>query len=167
MAPSALDRSTFCFPDSAQQPTNFGTARHFELFGPAAERGADMLDGYIEAHVHGVIELDTDVEAIVLDPCFGGTAIETAARNLALPIEWHPGRVLSVAQLSSQQHYRGPEPVALGHEIAERGMLDARVVGNAFRSGVHDQQMLKYLWHLIARFGSPRGGTQITVQARR
>jgi Protein of unknown function (DUF3626) len=56
----------------------------------------DLLDDYVEAHVHGPLRLDRDVEAVV---------------------------------------------------------LDARVVGLAVHTGRYDPQVLKRLWHCVARFG--------------
>ena len=49
-----------------------------------------MLDDYVEAQVHGVIDLAGDVEAVVLDPCYRGTPVEEDARRLGAepePIE--------------------------------------------------------------------------------
>ncbi len=64
-----LARTTFCFPDSVLEPKDFATAGRFDLVRLAdefdrLERTDDreateggQLDDYIEAHVHGVIEL--------------------------------------------------------------------------------------------------------------
>lgn len=52
-------------------------------------RGA--LDDYVEAHVHGTVRLDCDVEALVLDPRFRGTEVEDQAHTLGVPVEWHEG----------------------------------------------------------------------------
>jgi hypothetical protein len=42
----------------------------------------------VEAHVHGTVDLGADVEALVLDPCYAGTAVEAAAGRLGCPVEW-------------------------------------------------------------------------------
>ncbi|MCL6421927.1 DUF3626 domain-containing protein [Brachybacterium sp. JHP9] len=100
-----------------------------------------------------------DVEALVLDPCYRGTPIEEQALRLAVPVEWHEGRVLDVPALDAHQDYRGPAPVQLGHRIVERfGLetIDAAVIGRAARSGEIDPQSLKQLWHLTAQWGDPR-----------
>lgn len=164
---SALERATFCFPDSAMSPTDFATAAHFDLLrlgemfdqtqrDPAVEPDdGDLLDGYIEAQVHGVVDLATDVEALVLDPCYRGTSVETAARQLPVDLEWHEGRVLTVEGLSQRAYYRDAGAQDVGRAIARDGVLDARVVGDASRTGRFPAQDLKQVWHLIARFGSP------------
>ncbi len=119
-----------------------------------AELGG-RLDSYVEAHVHGLVRLDADVEAVVLDPSFRGTAVEDAARRAGPTIEWTEGRVLTVAELERHPEFRGPRIVALGRTLAEEDQLTARVIGEAARRGEHDQQELKKVWHLVARFGRP------------
>ena len=47
-----------------------------------ADAACDALDDYIEAHVHGPVHRERDVEAIVLDPCYRGTEVEVAAELL-------------------------------------------------------------------------------------
>lgn len=70
----ALARSTYCYPDSAAEPSDFGVAATGGRLVTLAEAdGRDALDDYVEAHVHGPVRLDGDVEALVLDPCFRGT----------------------------------------------------------------------------------------------
>ena len=97
----------------------------------------------------------TDVEAIVLDPCYRGTAVESAAARLPCPVEWHAGFRLSVDELRRHPGYRGPEFVALGARIAVDGHLDPAVIGAAVATGRHDPQSLKRVWHYVARFGCP------------
>ena len=162
-----LDRTTFCFPDSYLDPDDLGTAAHLDLVRLAREfrsvprdpvvepRDGDLLDGYVEAHVHGVVDLARDVEELVLDPSFRGTPVEEAARSAPVPLRWHEGRVLTLEELRRHAHYRGPEPVALGHLVAVDGRLDARVIGDAARTGVHHPQLVKQIWHLTARYGAP------------
>ncbi|WP_194785258.1 DUF3626 domain-containing protein [Actinomyces haliotis] len=154
-----LDRATFCFPDSALDPDTFGTAERFSR--PAAARtaagpGADPLDGYIEAQVHGGVRLPDDVEALVLDPCFRGTPVEHAARALGVPVEWHDGRVLSVESLREHADYRDPPALAAGEALAADGPIDALAIGRAVRAGEFDARALKQLWHLTAQWGEAR-----------
>lgn len=162
-----LDRATFCFPDSTFEPSSFATAERFGLHRLAdafdatvrteleeASTGG-LLDDYIEAQVHGVVALDRDVEAIVLDPCYRDTHTETEAERLGVTVEWHEGRRLDVAELSRHPDFRGPGVLAVGERIAENGRLDAAVIGRAFTQGVETAQDLKKLWHLVARFGDP------------
>lgn len=150
-----LSRSTFCYPDSAAEPADFGTSERMALIDLARADERDPLDDYVEAHVHGPVDLGRDVEALVLDPCFQGGDVEAAARLLPCPIEWHAGWRLDVEVLQSHPEFRGPEFVELGTRIAVDGVLDARVIGDASRSGLYDQQSLKRVWHYVARFGSP------------
>jgi hypothetical protein len=150
-----MDRTTFCYPDSVFEPAHFGVAARVSTLVAFAEADdKDPLDDYVEAHVHGVLDLDSDVEALVLDPCYRGTDVETVAKALACPVEWHGGFTLTTAELRRHPDYRGREFVALGESIARDGVLDPGVIGDASRTGVHDEQALKRVWHYVARFGS-------------
>lgn len=115
----------------------------------------DPLDDYIEAHVHGVVNLASDVEAVVLDPSYRGSPIEMMAGGLGCPVQWHGGFQLSTTALRRHPAYRGQEYVDLGVSLARAGRLDPRIIGDAARTGRHDAQVLKRVWHLVARFGSP------------
>ncbi|MGW2654085.1 DUF3626 domain-containing protein [Streptomyces sp. NPDC001478] len=150
-----LHRATFCYPDSAAEPSDFGVAAGTHLIALAEADDQDALDDYIEAQVHGPVLLDRDVEALVLDPCYRGTPVESAARALPFRTEWHAGFWLSVERLREHGDYRGEEFVALGAKIAEDGFLDPRIIGDAARTGRYDLQALKRVWHLLARFGAP------------
>jgi len=103
------------------------------IFGAAYDQ--DPLDDYIEARVHGLVRLEGDVEALVLDPGFRGTSVELAARRLGCPVEWHGGFRLSAAELRRYPDFRGPEYVRLGIALAEDGQLDPRIIGDASRTG--------------------------------
>jgi hypothetical protein len=73
------------------------TARVSTVVAMAAADDTDPLDDYVEAHVHGTVDLGADVEALVLDP---------------------------------------------------------GLIGDASRTGRHDEEALKRVWHYVARFGS-------------
>ncbi|MBB2988047.1 DUF3626 domain-containing protein [Terracoccus luteus] len=161
---AALDRATFCFPDSFFEPLHFATADAFSLeplrravheaaAGSTDEEGPDPLDDYVEAHVHGPVRLPADASTLVLDPSHRGTEVEALAAATGIPVQWHPGYRLTVDELRRHPGYRGPEYVALGERLAEDGVLTPRVLGDAARSGRHDAQDLKRVWHLVARFG--------------
>jgi uncharacterized protein DUF3626 len=150
-----LARATFCYPDSYLEPADFGVADRMGLVELAIADERDELDDYVEAQVHGPVRLDRDVEALVLDPCYRGTAVEAAARRLGCPLEWHPGLRLDVDELRRHADYRGQEYVDLGARIAVDGVLDPRVVGDAARGGRHDPQAVKKVWHCVARWGGP------------
>lgn len=136
-----LDRTTFCHPDSVFDPVDFGTARHFALTELADADTRDPLDDYIEAHVHGSVTLD-DVEALVLDPSFPDI-------DLPCSVERHPGFRLSTQDLLRHADYRTPESVALGMAIARDGVITPDLLDTANAA----PQVLKHLWHHLARFG--------------
>lgn len=150
-----LARTSFCYPDSAEEPCDVGVAQRMPLI-PVAERSdRDLLDDYIEAHVHGGVRIDRDVEALVLDPCYRGTFVESVARRLPCALEWHEGFRLQVSELRRHPGYRGRAYVELGEQLAEHGWITPRVIGDASRSERCDEEALKYLWHYLARFGAP------------
>ncbi|EGX54618.1 hypothetical protein SZN_37036, partial [Streptomyces zinciresistens K42] len=154
---AVLGRTTFCYPDSAAGPADFAVAAAMRLTALAEAGGRDALDDYVEAHVHGGVVLARDVEAIVLDACYRGTPVETSARRLPFPVEWHPGYRLTVAGLRRHADFRGREYADLGALIAEDGRIDPRIIGDAARTGRHALQDLKKVWHTLARFGAPPG----------
>lgn len=156
LAPDTLTRTTFCYPDSVFEPAHVAVAPTLSTLVTLAEvDDKDPLDDYIEAHTHGVVHLRDDVEALVLDPCYRDTPIETAAARLGCPVEWHGGFTLTTTELRRHPDYRGPEFVHLGLSLARNGRLDPRIIGDAARTGHHDQQALKRVWHYVARFGTP------------
>lgn len=126
-----------------------------DLIALADADDQDLLDDYIEAHLHGPLRFDRDVEAVVLDPCYRGTPVERAAMGLGCEVEWHPGYRLAVDELGRHRDYRGPAAVDLAVHLARDGHLDPAVIGAAARHGGHDEQDLKRVWHLLARFGAP------------
>jgi len=152
-----LARSTFCYPDSHLEPTAFGVASRMSLIELAHADPTDELDDYIEAQVHGPVHLDCDVEALVLDPSFRGTAVETAAEHLPCPLQWHPGFRADIDEIRRHPDYRGPRYVTLAAELAVDGYLDPRTIGDATDTGRYDEQDLKKVWHYLVRFGSPAG----------
>jgi len=171
LRPSALERVTLAFPDSAHGPEAFGTVDAAPAVTAAeaarAAGGFDALDDYVEAHVHGQLLLSRDVEAVVLDPSFRGTSVETAAEDLrtrsGTALEWHAGRAVDVAELAARAEcvaYRGPEVVRTAQQVAATvttgGVLDAAAVGRAVALDRWDAQRLKQVWHCVARFGGPR-----------
>lgn len=150
-------RATFCYPDSAAEPVHFGVAARTSLVALAEADEQDALDDYIEAQVHGGVDLARDVEALVLDASYRDTPVEAAARLLPVPVAWHPGYRLTVAALHAHADYRGQEYADLGESIAEDGVIDPRVIGDAARTGRYELQHLKMVWHTLARFGAPEG----------
>jgi hypothetical protein len=154
-----LVRTTFCYPDSNLEPTDFGVAERMRLVALALADDVDALDDHIEAQVHGAVRLDTDVDALVLDPSYRGTKVEDLAYRLPCRFGWHGGFRLTTDELARHPGYRGPRFVDLGRQIAVDGLLTPRIIGEAVRRGRHDPQDLKGVWHCLARFGAPSEGT--------
>jgi len=152
--PNVLVRTTFCYPDSHMQPEHFGVGDQMALIEMAMEngRGLDLLDNYIEAHVHGSLRIADDVEAVVLDPSFQGTPVEDAARTLPCAIEWHDGFRLSLGHLCDCERFRGgaaAEAIAL---MSVGGLVRPLEISKARAAGLN-YQTAKWVWHCVARFG--------------
>jgi Protein of unknown function (DUF3626) len=135
------------------------------------------LDHYVEAQVHGLIDLAVDAEAIVVDPSFHGTLTgdllhETAA-HAGIALEWHCGFEIAAADVPAD--FREPETPAFAREVCDRlevaGRYDAAVVGRAAASVIRDpdswagwgtqedlRQQVKYLWHVLVAFGIRHSG---------
>ena len=160
LRPHVLARTTFCYPNSYLDPVHLGVADCVGLIA-LVEKGRasmDVLDSYIEAHVHGPLVLVDDVEAIVLDPCYRDTPIEAVAATLPCAVEWHPGFRMPVSRIEDCEAYRGPEVAELAAAIARDSFVTPRAIGLALKSGMADPQLLKRVWHCVARFGSPVAG---------
>lgn len=150
LRPEVGERATFCYPDSVFDPTHVvDDERAGELVARMRQEALDPLDRYVEAHVHEGVLFERDVEAVVLDPCFRETDIAASARELGCDVEFHDGFVLQAADADAQ--YRGEAAVTLARQLGET--LTPRDIGAAARTGKHDRQQLKYVWHLMARFG--------------
>lgn len=185
-------RCTFCWGDSHAGPAHVGTlaelddvlaawveaiARDGAALGVTTtlrglfEREASTahgraLDDYIEAQVHGPIDLSRDIEALVIDPSFGNRLDELGER-FGFPVRRHPGFVLTAGEIDDD--FRGPRMRPLARRIAGDGPFDVARVGEAARSLAEDPaawsdwdtppetwQHLKQLWHCLVRFGSDR-----------
>lgn len=138
---------------------------------PRARRPGRALDDYIEAQVHGPIDLARDVEALVIDPSFddteAGQHLVAIAERHAITLRRHAGFTLSPAEVPSD--FRGPRMPALAHRIAGGAELDAAMLGRAALSLIREPakwqdwdaeaetwQHIKQLWHVLVRFGRER-----------
>lgn len=150
-----LSRATFCFPDSHMGAQDFGTADRIGLLERLDNFRSlpDPLDHYVEAHLHGPINIKESVSAVVLDPSHKGTEVEVAACKLGCPVEWHCGFSLTVAHLPDCAAYRGEEVAGLAASLFEGDEITPAVLGNARRDRQADPKMFKHLWHCLARFG--------------
>jgi hypothetical protein len=88
-----LARATYCFPDSTFDPVHFGGPDVLESLCRLADEAPvdEPLDDYVEAQVHGGVDLERDVAALVLDPCHATGRVRDAAERLGCPVELHPG----------------------------------------------------------------------------
>ncbi|WP_339294730.1 DUF3626 domain-containing protein [Paenibacillus sp. FSL W7-1279] len=140
--------------------------------GPTGPVGRS-LDDYMEAQIHGVIDLSSDVEALVADPSYRNTPIGSLLHALCerynLTLSWHPGFCLAVRDVPDD--FRGPAMPPLAKRIDQRfggslGMLDAAIIGKAAAQLHHDSsewsdwgtfaetfQHLKQLWHVLVKYG--------------
>lgn len=147
-----LQRTTFCYPDSVFEPRCFGNASHMGLIKACDSDHRDALDRYIEAHVHGPVNLSEDVEALVLDPCHVGTRVEADALTLPVRVEWHSGFRVAIDTVHQFPDYRGQRYVELAATLAVDGWLTPVIIGTAAASGQYANDDLKKVWHYLARF---------------
>lgn len=132
------------------------------------------LDDYIEAQVHGDMNISRDVEALVADPSFKetqiGFLIEELCLRYSITLQWHPGYRLSTS--SVPDGFRGPAIPPFARRVDENfahthGILDAFTIGKAAASlhhkpklwhdwGTPDEtfQHLKQLWHVLVKYGA-------------
>lgn len=164
LRPEATERATFCWPDSVYQPQVIGgpekleelcqladsrTVHPSELSAAAADLPLDdPLNDYVEAHVHGGVSLVRDVEAVVVDPT-DRDAQSATLESLGCAVEEHSGYRVSADAIDLD--YRGSVPVELARLLG--GEVTPARLSEASRSGDHDAQAIKWLWHCLARFG--------------
>lgn len=130
------------------------------------------LDDYIEAQIHGEIDLATDVEALIADPSFKSTIIEEHLEKLcekySIRLLWHSGFRMKVDDVPN--NFRGPTMAPFAQRVNQfaksSGILDAAAIGKAAAMfyyhpeywkdwGTSEEtfQHLKQLWHVLVRFG--------------
>ncbi len=199
---AASRRATFTVGDSHLGPVDIGTLDEFrtvlggflhretadgteltalrtlaaaEASPPVGRANGRCLDDYIEAQVHGVVDLRVDAEALVLDPIFRGTPdgdrLAGLTDRLGIELGYHEGFRLAPDEFGDD--FRGPLIPRFAAAIAERfgaAELDARVIGCAAADvvrrpdrwatwGVPDDllQHFKKVWHTLVAFGRPYG----------
>ena len=179
LRPGTHRRVTLCMGDSHAGPADVGTfdSPALVVAGLAEqprrrERSpARELDGYIEAQIHGGVDLSTDVEMVVFDPSFLGTSIEdelvAAGFEYGFAVACHEGSVLDPVTIDDE--FRGSlvRPLALKIARAD-GLIDVRCLGTyaatlgpaALPTPDGDTpdsplQLVKYLWHTLVAYGHP------------
>lgn len=154
LKPSVSARTTFCYPDSYFEPEDFAVFNRVSpLIDKALASNSDLLDDYIEAHIHGEISVKDDIECLVLDPIFRASSIEQHALSLGVPVKWHNGYELSLEEMSRYPDYRGYKYIKLAKELAQNGSINAKILGLAVTKQGYDEQEVKKVWHYLARFG--------------
>ncbi|GGM58072.1 DUF3626 domain-containing protein [Dactylosporangium sucinum] len=185
LRPAVLERATYTFGDSYRDPAEFGTIDAFSavlhglerhwgasaLTGPRSPLPGRALDDYVEAQVHGPVDLATDVSALVLDTAFRDTACASVAvavtARYGVPVEWRDG--FRIAPADVPEEFRGPEVPPLAVHLCsfyERDLVDAELIGRAARAVVatpgewarwgtpaETLTLLKYLWHVLVQHG--------------
>ncbi|MDF2683714.1 MAG: hypothetical protein K0R47_4904 [Brevibacillus sp.] len=131
------------------------------------------LDDYVEAQVHGNIELSTDVEALFADPSYlnthTGSQLQQLCEKYAIKLIWHPGFRIAVQDVP--EDFRGPAMPPLAARIDQQfglssGELDAATIGRAAADFCHQPdnwqdwdtpdvtwQHLKQIWHVLVKLG--------------
>lgn len=125
---------------------------------------------YIEAQLHGPIDLAHAVARIVIDPSFFGTrtgaALQGAADRFGVEISCHHGFCLDVDDCRGARvrNLRGPDVAALALRV-HRDYCDpgepitAHAIGLAARepAAATDpmRQWIKQVWHAMVAFGRP------------
>lgn len=164
LRPEVLERTTFCWPDSVFDPAAIGGAESLDELCRLADDGLldptllpataadlpldDPLNDYVEAHVHGGLSIADDVDAVVVDPSDREVHADVLAR-LGCAVEVHPGYRVHADMIDPS--YRSDVPVELARLLG--GTVTPAGLAAAERSGQHDPQAVKWLWHCVARFG--------------
>jgi hypothetical protein len=125
------------------------------------------LDDYVEAQIHGEINLKEDVKALVADANFQNTLVENQLESLCekfhIELDWHGG--LSISPDSIPANFRAGEAFQIAEKVASNGEITAYLIGLAGQSAIQSyekwkafgtpaeiQQKLKYLWHALVAF---------------
>lgn len=199
LKPHCLGRATLCVGDSHVGPvdvgttedlvsilagaveecatgTGFGRRQSVDAFldvlssAPRPAGSARELDQYIEAQVHGGVDLAQDVDSVILDPSFRRTDVhrdvELAADRYGFDVGWNEGSELNPEAIVPE--FRGGDMLPLARGIVRPdGLVDAASVGRALASlpftaptlfgDAEDSPLQRYkkLWHCCLKFGSP------------
>ncbi|MEM7030125.1 MAG: DUF3626 domain-containing protein [Chloroflexota bacterium] len=135
-----------------------------------SENFGRALDDYIEAQIHGSINLEADVITLVADPSFQSTKTGQVLSQLCtqydIRLDWHAGFQVQASAIPDD--FRGPEIPRLASRIMGQGQLNTAMVGEAALSlyqqpdqwrdlGTYAEvlQYIKQLWHALVTFGQP------------
>ena len=105
---------------------------------PSIPVAGRVLDSFIEAQVHGPIDLRHDVERLVIDPSFEKTQTGDLLKRLScrydFPLYSHCGFQMAVRDVPD--NFRGPAIPRVAQHIAGNESLDAAIIGAA-ESSLH------------------------------
>lgn len=130
------------------------------------------LDSFVEAQIHGPVELASDVEELRADASFRETEVEASLVTLAsshgIPLRWHPGFSLRTDEFPDEFRGFGVRPVA--ERVATAGVVDAAALGageNDYRTNPEAWQgfgsmsetltMFRRVWHVLVLHGRASG----------
>lgn len=115
----------------------------------------------------------TSTSPIVIDPAFDetpdGEVLRAIGSRYGVALRTHAGFVLAVDAVPDD--FRGPRMRPLARRISDGTHVDAAILGRAAAALERDPaawadwddyeatlQHLKQLWHVLVRYGAPRGG---------
>lgn len=143
------------------------------------EKMGRALDSFVEAQVHGPVLLELDVEELVADVSFRGTAVEEVLTKLAgtygLPLRWHPGFCLRAEEFPDE--FRGFGTRRVAERVAVKGLVDAAGLGAGendyrmnpetwpgFGSTSETLTMFRRVWHVLVLHGRASAKWQEVAQ---
>ena len=196
--PSVRDHCTFSVGDSHRSPPDLGTTTEpLSILAGLAEQAAAgalldrplgldalgsliagdtpprrtdrRLESYVEAQVHGGVDLTRDVAEVVADPAFRhrpeGAHLVALAHLAGCDLRWHGGNELAAAEFPSD--FRATDLPTVAARIARSdGVVDAACIGDMARAvppqpprpdgdqATHPLQQVKHLWQALVVFGA-------------
>jgi hypothetical protein len=133
--------------------------------GELTDKNTHNLDFYIEAQIHGIIDLKNDVTTLVADYSFKDTEFESRFEKLCekfdISLVWNLGYELYLNEIPD--NFRGIETQIFAKKIAENGIINSYIIGKALTNEklkaeyekLEVFQLTKYVWHCLVKFGHP------------
>ena len=138
--------------------------------GVSADRLGRALDSFVEAQVHGAVDLQRDVEAMVVDSSFYGTHVGRTLAQLSssydISFRWHPGFTLAPDEFPEE--FRGFPTRRIAERVAKEGVVNAPTLGagqndfllkpEAWRELGSRSEILtsfRRVWHVLVLLGVP------------
>ncbi|MFN8578162.1 MAG: DUF3626 domain-containing protein [Candidatus Sericytochromatia bacterium] len=137
---------------------------------PYKKSTSHNINHYIEAQIHGDINLKNDVNKLVADPSFKGTNIGLFFNKICekynIELYWHCGFALSINKVPD--NFRGSKMPFLAKRITSKDYIDTTMLGvaaselknapeqwNSFGTYEEVIQQIKLLWHILVKYGKP------------